>query len=1028
MDRKFIISILIFILCLITKSTNAQNSRVGDGFGGRLWYKPYNFSAGSYSAFTTCDTNNQLYGWGANYFGEIDSSIANTIVPFKIPGMTNVEYITCGYCSAAILYDHTGWFWGGPSTSGRSTIAPLKVIDSAIFADAGSHSCSFVKSDGTVWSVGRNEWGVFGDGTAGTGYASFSTAKKMNGVHNAVRTAMGKYTHSVLLSDSTVVVVGSNIMGGLGIGSVSSVLNTAPQKIDGLKDIIDIKANCFSTIALDKNGDVWQWGAAPDYWSHRTATYATYYTTPQKLSGLKNIVAISGCDDGDHFLALDEFHNLYAWMFSYVGAAGHSGGLRFLDSATWIDSNVVDIMAGETFSYIIKTDGNLYAAGSSLRASIFLDKAYYDTLAGGAPAGFHKLNPDTMSLCAPVKKESLRPKLRVYDSFYCALDSGILFLPSYGTVSMPYYVKVSPDTGFVIDSANLKIKFFPVASSPLIYTITTAPKDTTDLFFIRDTLVFTPRTYPKPIADFKVSPYAATIAHPKFIFINTSKDAVKYLWYSHDSLISDSSSFVGEFPQVGKYCVKLVAYNKCGLKDSTTYCFVVVDTTQFLPPKDTVLCKGKEVLMDIPLGYKPVVTPATGFLWDSVAHVLHFSPSTDTRYTVIKDPEIVDTAFVRDSVTFTLHVLPAYVIETKKDTILCPGASLVYTVANKGVFSHWNDGDTSKTRVFTDSGVYWSYAIKDCDTYVDTLVIKISRDTVIETLDTIVCFVKSFSVSPKSNYNSYVWNDGSIARENIFTENGTKWVIASNYTCHIHIDTFKVTLTNFDLNIFDTAMCNKQPIVLNATIAQPAQYLWQDGSKEKIDTVKQPGKYWVEVAAGSCKKKKEINVGVILEDFDLGNDTVVCEGQLVTLQANVNNNVSCLWQNGDTTRNLVATQNGTYYIQVSEAGCVVEDSISVKYRKCSNCFSIPNAFTPNADGKNDAFKPICSCLVKSYSMIIMNRYGQKIFQSYNPDESWNGKVNNIDEEIGVYYYLIKVQFDYSGAKEELYKGDITLLR
>jgi len=93
----------------------AQNSMVGDGFGGRKWYKPYNYTVGSYSAYTVCGDSNQLYGWGANHHYELgDGSKVNTNSPVKALGMTNVRYYSTGYNMGAIKYDSTGWIWGAP--------------------------------------------------------------------------------------------------------------------------------------------------------------------------------------------------------------------------------------------------------------------------------------------------------------------------------------------------------------------------------------------------------------------------------------------------------------------------------------------------------------------------------------------------------------------------------------------------------------------------------------------------------------------------------------------------------------------------------------------------------------------------------------------------------------------------------------------------------------------------------------------------------------------------------------------------
>ena len=63
-----------------------------------------------------------------------------------------------------------------------------------------------------------------------------------------------------------------------------------------------------------------------------------------------------------------------------------------------------------------------------------------------------------------------------------------------------------------------------------------------------------------------------------------------------------------------------------------------------------------------------------------------------------------------------------------------------------------------------------------------------------------------------------------------------------------------------------------------------------------------------------------------------------------------------------------------------------------------------------------------------YKLLIFNRFGQSVFQSNDIAMGWNGKFRGLEEEVGVYYYLIKAKFDYPGAPEEIYKGDITLIR
>ena len=353
-----VVSIKTLYLLLILLSTStllAQNSMVGDGFGGRLWYKPSNYTVGSYSAYTicgdSCGANNQLYGWGGNGFGQLgNGSNISTTAPVAVIGMTNVRYYSTGYCMGAIKNDNTAWVWGSASIVGLSgfTNIPQQVLTDVKFMDAGQTVCAFVKNDGTVWSVGLNKNGEFGNGSI---YGPPTIPSKMVGVNNAVRVANSAKNNVILLNNGTVLVTGSNYYGCLGNGSDWTSSTNLPIPIAGLSNIIDIKANTFEIAALDSNGDVYTWGSLSS-------------KIPSKLNSLQNIVAISGSNDGFHFLALDANHKCYAWGFSDKGQLG--SGNTNTSLPILVATDVIDIMAGEIFSYIIKSNGTLWATGSSI--------------------------------------------------------------------------------------------------------------------------------------------------------------------------------------------------------------------------------------------------------------------------------------------------------------------------------------------------------------------------------------------------------------------------------------------------------------------------------------------------------------------------------------------------------------------------------------------------------------------------------------------------------------------------------------
>ena len=85
---------------------------------------------------------------------------------------------------------------------------------------------------------------------------------------------------------------------------------------------------------------------------------------------------------------------------------------------------------------------------------------------------------------------------------------------------------------------------------------------------------------------------------------------------------------------------------------------------------------------------------------------------------------------------------------------------------------------------------------------------------------------------------------------------------------------------------------------------------------------------------------------------------------------------------------------------------------------------MPNAFSPNNDGKNDKFGPKGQ-YYKLHEFVIKNRFGETVFETANPSEKWNGTFGGVPQDLGTYFYFIIYECD---GKERLQKGDITLIR
>ncbi|TVR83110.1 MAG: gliding motility-associated C-terminal domain-containing protein [Saprospirales bacterium] len=100
----------------------------------------------------------------------------------------------------------------------------------------------------------------------------------------------------------------------------------------------------------------------------------------------------------------------------------------------------------------------------------------------------------------------------------------------------------------------------------------------------------------------------------------------------------------------------------------------------------------------------------------------------------------------------------------------------------------------------------------------------------------------------------------------------------------------------------------------------------------------------------------------------------------------------------------------------------------------NNCpvYNLPNAFTPNGDGHNDLFVPFEPYLfVERVEFEVYNRWGQKVFETTNPEINWDGtNFNGQDLSEGTYHYRAKVFFRTTDTIESsrVLTGFIQLIR
>lgn len=349
---------------------------------------------------------------------------------------------------------------------------------------------------------------------------------------------------------------------------------------------------------------------------------------------------------------------------------------------------------------------------------------------------------------------------------------------------------------------------------------------------------------------------------------------------------------------------------------------------------------------------------------------------------------------------------------------------------------HWDfgeaviDSDTSNqdttSWTFNLAGTYTVTLIIDGGCGIDTSsrTIEVSDPPAINLgADTVICAGQSLllnSIIP----GSYVWNTGAITASYLVSTSGLYSVqVTDTFNCVV-VDTIAITVTPLptpDLGN-DTAICTGQTVQLNPGLFD--NYLWNTGATTSTITANAQGNYSVQVELNKCFNSDTIAITVDeLPLIGVGTDSVRCK---IVLDAG-NPGASYLWNTGETAQIITATQSGTYSVAITKGTCIVVDSITINGEVGGGLLYIPNAFTPDQNGLNEKFQPI-GTNIDQFSMVIYNRWGNKIFETNNFSQGWDGRINGSLVQEDVYVYVINYTSDCLNGKQLKKQGHVMVIR
>ena len=111
-------------------------------------------------------------------------------------------------------------------------------------------------------------------------------------------------------------------------------------------------------------------------------------------------------------------------------------------------------------------------------------------------------------------------------------------------------------------------------------------------------------------------------------------------------------------------------------------------------------------------------------------------------------------------------------------------------------------------------------------------------------------------------------------------------------------------------------------------------------------------------------------------------------------------------------------------VTYNNAGCIDTSCQSIQIT-IVNGLDVPNAFSPNGDGRNDKVS-VRGYGISKMTWSIYNRWGTRVYIGTDPNEGWDGTYKGRLQPQDVYHYTLLVEF--SGKEKITKKGDITLLR
>lgn len=456
-------------------------------------------------------------------------------------------------------------------------------------------------------------------------------------------------------------------------------------------------------------------------------------------------------------------------------------------------------------------------------------------------------------------------------------------------------------------------------------------------------------------------------------------------------------------------------------------------TTQYL---DTTVC------LNTPVAFQPTGTQQGTFYWDfGDGGASSTAPNPSHTYAAVGTYQvtlIVNTCTGSDTMLQNVIVEPLPVVQIEQIGPACPGDSVLLR-ATGGVNYQWQpdstlaDSASSETRVLALSSRWYKLTVTDsrgCESTDSIFLEVINPRTVFLGVDAQWCYGDTFSVEPQlgTYFSSYNWlpdpdiTDPTASRQ-VFEQLPPRWAyiqLTDSFGCS-YVDSLWLNPTvTVSANAGpDRYVCGDDSVTL--TVSGGSRYLWSTGDTTASIRVYTTANttVWVTAFLGNCRSLPDsVNIAYssVEADFSFSPDTGYAPQEVAFTNLSASPGINRFtWDFGDGGSSVdenprhIYRQPGAYRVvlQVSNTLTSCTDSLAYEFVIIDSILVlIPNAFTPNGDGINDAFKGLFRNFA-SFEFYIFDRWGGLVYLGQDENFEWDGLQNGKDCPAGIYPYIFK---------------------